>query len=162
MALNESEILRILELFDQSDWNEIRLQSGDIKLAVSKTGQLSGFDDRPVAPAPVQRSRPPSPAAPSVPQNQPAAESAVAAADPNWVAVNAPLLGTFYAAPKPGALAFVKVGQSVKPEDTVCSPEVMNLMNHVEAGVAGKIARIDARNGELSEFDQVLMYIDPT
>ena len=161
MPLNESEILRILDLFDQSDWNEIRLQSGDIKLAVSKTGLLSGFERSPAASSPA-----PTPASiPSTPAQAPTASSPTAPAaeapDPGWIAVKAPLLGTFYAAPKPGAPPFVTVGQSVKAEDTVCILEVMKLMNHVKAGIAGTIARIDARNGDLSEFDQVLMYIDP-
>lgn len=71
------------------------------------------------------------------------------------------MLGTFYAAPKPGAPPFVKLGQSVSTDDTVGILEVMKLMNYLKAGVAGKIARIVIENGDLAEFDQVLFYIEP-
>ena len=71
------------------------------------------------------------------------------------------MLGHFYAAPKPGAPPFVTLGQQVAVDDTVAILEVMKLMNHVKAGIAGRIAQIAVGDGELVEFDQVLLYIDP-
>ncbi len=162
MSLNEKEILHILEMFERSNWSEMQLQSGDVKLAISKdgplpshTGTMQQSTSAPAAAPPVSK---PVAAAPAVSAAQPAT---VPPADPNWIPVKAPLLGHFYAAPKPGAPAFVSVGQDVTADDTIAILEVMKLMNHVKAGASGKIARIDVANGDLVEFDQVLMYINP-
>ena len=71
------------------------------------------------------------------------------------------MLGTFYSAPKPGAPPFVTLGQEVSADDNVCILEVMKLMNYVKAGTAGRVAHIAVANGDLVEFDQALIYVDP-
>ncbi len=73
--------------------------------------------------------------------------------------MRAPLLGTFYSAPKPGEPPFVKVGDRVEPDTVVCIVEVMKLMNSVNAGVAGVIAAVHVRDGELVEYDQPLFTV---
>lgn len=158
MALSESEILRVLEMFDRSSWSEMQLQSGSMKLLISKTGHVQS---QPPAAAPQL-----APAAAQVPATSAAPPAAVAAAavpaiDPRWIAVKAPMLGHFYAAPKPGAPPFVTLGQTVTAEDTIAILEVMKLMNHVKAGVAGRIARIAVADGDLVEFEQPLIYLEP-
>ncbi|WP_295683922.1 acetyl-CoA carboxylase biotin carboxyl carrier protein [uncultured Nevskia sp.] len=157
MALSESEILRVLDMFDRSSWSEMLLQSGSMKLLISKTGRVQSQPPTATAlqPAPAAA---PVPAASAAP---PAAAAAVPAIDPCWIAVKAPMLGHFYAAPKPGAPPFVTLGQMVTAEDTIAILEVMKLMNHVKAGVAGKIARIAVADGDLVEFEQALIYIQP-
>lgn len=159
MALSEKEILEVLELFQKSGWEDLTLESGGIRLSISKTGMASARS----APATPQVSAPakaePAPAAHSAPT--PAAPTPTVAIDPRWVAVKAPMLGTFYAAPKPGAPPFVSVGQAVSPDDNLCIIEVMKLMNYVKAGKAGTIRHIAVSNGDLVEFDQALVYIDP-
>ncbi len=79
----------------------------------------------------------------------------------NRVPVLAPLVGTFYASAQPGAKAFVEVGTSVEPGQTVCIVEAMKMMNEVAAGEGGKVAEIVVENGEWVEFEQVLMYLEP-
>lgn len=154
MALSESEILRVLDMFDRSSWSEMQLQSGDIKLLIAKTGRLQGQPAAPLlAPGAAQASA-------AVAAILPAPPAATAPAiDPRWIAVKAPMLGHFYAAPKPGAPPFVSLGQTVTAEDTIAILEVMKLMNHVKAGVAGKIAHIAVVDGDLVEFEQALIYI---
>jgi acetyl-CoA carboxylase biotin carboxyl carrier protein len=71
------------------------------------------------------------------------------------------MLGTFYRAPRPGDAPFVDVGTKVDTHMTVGIIEVMKLMNAVAAGVEGEIREICVRNGELVEFDQVLMRVSP-
>lgn len=159
MALSESEILRILEMFDHSGWSEMQLHSGDMKLLISKTGHVVSASPAAATPAATPALEMVASAAP-VPAGA-APVSATLAVDPRWVAVKAPMLGHFYASPKPGAAPFVSLGQSVAAEDTVAILEVMKLMNHVKAGVAGRIARIAVNNGDLVEFEQALIYIDP-
>ena len=84
--------------------------------------------------------------------------AAVADADAR---ITAPLLGTFYRAPQPGADPFVKEGDVVEPSQTVAIVEAMKLMNQVPAGVAGTIAEIVVEDGQWVEFEQVLMYLEP-
>ena len=79
----------------------------------------------------------------------------------NRVPVLAPLVGTYYGAAQPGAKAFVEVGSSVEPGQTVCIVEAMKMMNEVAAGEGGKVAEIVVENGEWVEFEQVLMYLEP-
>jgi acetyl-CoA carboxylase biotin carboxyl carrier protein len=80
----------------------------------------------------------------------------------NRVPVLAPLVGTFYTAAQPGAKPFVEVGDVVEMGQTVCIVEAMKLMNEVAAGEGGKVVEIAVENGEPVEFEQVLMYLEPT
>jgi acetyl-CoA carboxylase biotin carboxyl carrier protein len=77
------------------------------------------------------------------------------------IPVLAPLVGTFYRAPKPGEKAFVEVGDTVDAGQPVCIVEAMKMMNEVVAGEGGKVVEIAAENGEWVEFEQVLMYLEP-
>jgi acetyl-CoA carboxylase biotin carboxyl carrier protein len=77
------------------------------------------------------------------------------------IPVLAPLVGTFYRAPQPGAKPFVEAGATVGVGDTVCIVEAMKLMNEVTAGEPGRVAEIVVADGERVEFEQVLMYLDP-
>lgn len=82
--------------------------------------------------------------------------------DPNTAAVPAPLLGTFYRAPKPGAPPFVEIGAQVAEDTIVGIIEVMKLMNTVRAGVRGKVIQILARDGALVEYGETLLRVSKT
>jgi acetyl-CoA carboxylase biotin carboxyl carrier protein len=71
------------------------------------------------------------------------------------------MLGTFYRAEAPGERPFVEVGDAVEPDTVVCLIEVMKLMNHIEAGVAGTVVEVLAGNAELVEFGQPLFRVSP-
>jgi len=73
--------------------------------------------------------------------------------------VSAPLLGTFYRAPKPGAAAFVEVGSQVEEDTIIGIIEVMKLMNTVRAGVRGKVTQILSGDGALVEYGETLMRV---
>jgi acetyl-CoA carboxylase biotin carboxyl carrier protein len=73
--------------------------------------------------------------------------------------VLAPVLGTFYRAPKPGAAPFVEIGARVAPDTVVCIVEVMKLMTSVTAGVAGEVVELLATDGSLVEYGQPLLRI---
>jgi acetyl-CoA carboxylase biotin carboxyl carrier protein len=77
------------------------------------------------------------------------------------IPVLAPLVGTFYGAPQPGAKPFVEVGETVEAGQAVCIVEAMKMMNEVVAGETGKVAEIAVQTGEWVEFEQVLMYLEP-
>jgi biotin carboxyl carrier protein len=77
------------------------------------------------------------------------------------VAVTAPLPGTFYRAPRPGAAPFVEVGDEVAEDTVVAIVETMKLMNSVHAGTRGRVARICLENAEMAAQGATLMWIEP-
>ncbi len=89
-----------------------------------------------------------------------AALAAAAVAD-GLVAVVAPLPGTFYRAPRPGAPPFVEVGDAVGADTVVAIIETMKLMNSVPAGTSGRVARILVENGEFAPLGAALVHIEP-
>ncbi len=101
-------------------------------------------------------------AAPAAAMAMPAAEDG-AAGEPELDGrhpIKAPLVGTYYGAPQPGAPQFVQVGDSVEEGQTLAIVEAMKLMNQVQADRAGKISEILASDGDWVEFEQVLIYLE--
>ena len=74
--------------------------------------------------------------------------------------IRAPLVGTFYGSPQPGADPFVKVGDVVEPGQTVAIVEAMKLMNQVPSDVKGTVAEIVVDDGQWVEFEQTLILLD--
>ena len=166
MALTNDDVLKILKIIDESDYDDVRLETGDLKLHVRKHGAAehelpeapSGNRERARASAP-ESFRPASAVAPPVKPAVPkaAAEEAV---PEGLVAIRAPMLGTFYRAPSPGEKPFVEVGDKISPNDTVCLVEVMKLFNSIKAGVAGTVVKILVENGAMVEHGQPLILIE--
>ena len=100
------------------------------------------------------------PAAPVIPAAA-AAPAVPAAAEPEGETVTAPMVGTFYAASAPEQPPFVKVGDRVRKGQPVCLLEAMKMMNQVEAPAAGVVRKIRFRNGELAQFGDVLVELEP-
>jgi acetyl-CoA carboxylase biotin carboxyl carrier protein len=73
----------------------------------------------------------------------------------------APLVGTFYRAPGPGAKPFVEEGDVVDEGQTVAIVEAMKLMNQVKADEGGRVAQILCSDGDWVEFEQPIMYLEP-
>jgi acetyl-CoA carboxylase biotin carboxyl carrier protein len=161
-TLSEDEVRqigRIIDILNQSAFDHLQLEFGDLKLSIGKghAGQAA-----PVPPAPppaaatagaVSSARSPA-AAPT-----PAAKAA--AVEDGTVAVTAPLLGRFYSQPEPGAAPFVTVGSDVNEDSTVGLIEVMKTFNAVRAGVSGTVTEICAQDAELVEYGQVLLRVRP-
>lgn len=160
MSLTNNEVLEILKLIDESEYDEVRLEIGDVKIHVRKRG---GEGDATAGQPIVAESPPPiaAPPAPSSASSTPAPMSSPPL-EAGAVAVRAPMLGTFYRARAPGEKPFVEVGAAVSADDTVCLVEVMKLFNSVKAGVAGTVTGILVENGAMVEYDQVLITIKPT
>lgn len=77
------------------------------------------------------------------------------------LAVTAPMTGTFYRTPSPGAPPFVEVGSKVGANDIVCIIEVMKLFNSIPAGVAGTVLTICVENEAFVRAGQVVIWIEP-
>jgi len=74
--------------------------------------------------------------------------------------VGSPMVGTFYRAPSPEADPYVREGDSVLPETTLCIIEAMKVMNEIPAGVSGIVREILVKNGESVEFGQALFRVE--
>nr|ARW69354.1 acetyl-CoA carboxylase biotin carboxyl carrier protein [Polysiphonia sp.] len=70
-----------------------------------------------------------------------------------------PMVGTFYKSPAPNEPAFIEIGETVKPKQTVCIIEAMKLMNEIESEVKGEIVDILVKDGDIVECGQALMKI---
>lgn len=176
MTLSEKDVLHILRLVEESSFDSLQLEYGDTKIAVSKSGNFLPqvaqapapvAADAPVAPTPaVQQNtekQDQSPAPDPAPGNvasQPQA-SAAATASSSLVAVEAPVVGVFYAAPEPGAEPFVQVGSEVDADTTVGLVEVMKVFNGVSAGMKGRIVEICVEDSQLVEYGQPLFMVEP-
>ena len=170
MELSEDDVLHILKLIDESKFDYFQLEVGELKITVSK-GEPIPLSSSPQqvataptpAPAPVS-ARPAAAAtqaaaAPAA-QTAPASVEARAAAE-GLLTVTAPLLGTFYVAPEPGAPPFTHVGANVTEDTTVGLIEVMKVFNSVRAGVKGTIVEAVAQNGQFVEYGQTLFLVKP-
>ena len=158
MTLTAKDVAEITQLLEQSTFDELYLELDGVKLSLRRGG---GASPGVTSPAPRAESSP-ARAAPASSSKESPPQEVPAAGDSNFHAVPAPLLGTFYRAPKPGAPPFVEVGSSVDEETIIGIIEVMKLMNTVRAGVRGRVVEILARDGVLVEYDEVLMRVDQT
>jgi acetyl-CoA carboxylase biotin carboxyl carrier protein len=89
------------------------------------------------------------------------AEGPRAAPAPLLKEIKSPMVGTFYAAPEPGADPYLKVGARVSPGQTVCVIEAMKIMNEIEAEFGGVVREISVEDAQPVEFGQVLFRVDP-
>jgi acetyl-CoA carboxylase biotin carboxyl carrier protein len=128
-----------------------RGSSGQVGTAPEGAPREPDAAPRRAAPIPV---KPPTSAAPT--------PTTAAPVDPGVHTVPAPLLGTFYRAPKPGAPPFVEVGAAVEEDTIICIIEVMKLMNTVRAGVRGRVSEILASDGALVEYGEALLRVSPS
>jgi acetyl-CoA carboxylase biotin carboxyl carrier protein len=88
------------------------------------------------------------------------AAPAAAKAKANEHVITAPMVGTFYGAPSPGAKAFVEIGDEIKVGQVLCIIEAMKMMNQIESDKAGRVTSIMARNGDPVEFGQPLFVVE--
>ncbi|MFC2012914.1 acetyl-CoA carboxylase biotin carboxyl carrier protein [Chloroflexota bacterium] len=172
MGLTQDDVIEIQRLMDESEFGELRLETGDLKLVVRKRGytpvdQEPAASTNPAATASdklttVEKARKPNAeiTAPVEEETQ-GTEAASAVVEEGLIAVRSPILGTFYRTPKPGAPPFVEVGTSVTEDDTVCTVEVMKLFSSIKARARGRITKICAESGQLVEYQQTLFLIEP-
>ena len=73
--------------------------------------------------------------------------------------VKSPLVGIFYASPAPDAPPYITQGARVKKGDTLCIIEAMKQMNEIVSEVDGEIAEVYVKNGDIVEYDQVLVRV---
>jgi acetyl-CoA carboxylase biotin carboxyl carrier protein len=167
MELTEDDVLHILKLIDESKFDYFQLEVGELKITVSKGEPIpisSSPASAPVSQSPkaaVVEAPKATPAAPApLPQTSASNIEAKAAAE-GLLPITAPLLGTFYVAPEPGAPPFVQVGTAITEDTTVGLIEVMKVFNSVRANVKGTVTQVVAQNGQFVEYGQTLFLVKP-
>lgn len=143
------KVRQLIELMEEHDLAEIDLKQGDHGVRIKRGGEVVAM----AAPSAKPAARP---AASS--EAPPATESA---ADARMLVVKSPMVGTFYRASGPDAAPFVKVGDRIGPDKTVCIVEAMKVFNEIPAGVSGQVVAILVENGAPVEFGQPLIKVDP-
>ena len=143
--MTREELLELMDRFAASSIHRMEYAEGETRLVLEKA---------PSAPAAM-----PMPAAVSVPAAAPAPAPATAPAEEAGSVIKAPLVGTFYAAASPEAEPFVKAGDTVKKNDTVCIIEAMKMMSEVPAPCDCVIEEVLVSNGDLIGYDQPLFRV---
>ena len=148
------KVKKLIELVRQSGIAELEIKEGEESVRI----RLSGHDSAPmhVVHAPAHML---SAAAPMAMQSAAIASPAEKAHKDENV-VTAPMVGTYYSSPAPGAKQFVELGTEVKVGQTLCIIEAMKMMNQIESDKAGKVAAILVKNGDPVEFGQPLFVVE--
>jgi len=164
MELTEDDVLHILKLIDESKFDYFQLEVGELKITVSK-GEPIPVNTAPQTSSVTQASNPAPAEARKTPAVAPASQKEApkpVVIPEGMVPIAAPILGTFYVAPEPGAPPFVKVGATVTEDTTVGLIEVMKVFNSVRAAVNGIVTEVVAQNGQFVEYGQTLFLVKPS
>lgn len=157
--MKTKEIIELIDFISNSELNEVKIETDEIKIDVKKGGNeptiLEPIVQQIAAPAPAAI------AAPAVAQ-APAAPAAAPAVSVEKPTIKSPMIGTFYRASNPDIPNFVNIGDKVEKGQTVCIIEAMKLFNEIEAEISGTIVECLVENAQPVEFDQPLFTIDPS
>lgn len=169
MDLNE--LKKLIKIVDESNVSEVEIEQdgsktkGRLRIRIAKiNGMITQVHAHPMTTSLAHASH----AAPPVIQfesretiEKASSERPLDVVDKgNYIEVKSPIVGTFYRSPAPDAEAYVEIGTTVKPGQTLCIIEAMKIMNEIESEVSGKIAKILVENGQPVEYNQTLFLID--
>jgi acetyl-CoA carboxylase biotin carboxyl carrier protein len=146
-------IRRLVELMNDHDLAEIDLRDAEVRIRLRKHHEpvitpMMASPAMPIAHESAAARSAPSPGA------EPASEQHLAV-------IKSIMVGTFFASPSPDAPPFVKVGDRVGTETTICIIEAMKVFNEIPAGVSGQIVAVLVESGDPVEFGQPLFKVDP-
>jgi acetyl-CoA carboxylase biotin carboxyl carrier protein len=154
------KVKKLIELLEESGIAEIEISEGEESVRISRYSPSPGQTAPATGPVVTHTVAAPAASAVSAPAAPVAAAAAVPEPPPGHQ-ITAPLVGTFYAAPSPGAKPFVEIGSAVEAGDTLCVIEAMKMMNQIESDVKGRVVSILCENGSPVEFGQLLFIIEP-
>jgi acetyl-CoA carboxylase biotin carboxyl carrier protein len=147
------KIRRLVELMKEHDLCEIDLQQGEVRIQLRRATTAMATPTMVALPAPsvLQPVGPPAPESNVSVAAEPKAE--------NSAVIKSPMVGTFYTASSPDSPPYVKIGDHVGPETTVCIVEAMKVFNQIPAELSGRIVAILVENGSPVEFGQPLFKV---
>ena len=161
---NESEVFEVdrirelIKLMDEFDLSEVDLRHTDRRIRLRKGG-----DPQPVFQAMPQMAPPQAPimshggGTPSVQEQSGSSSTNTDEGDFEYIV--SPMVGTFYTKPKPESENFVKVGDTVSADTTVCLVEAMKMFNEIPAGISGKVVEVLVNNEEPVDVNKKLFKI---
>ncbi len=138
--LSLDEIQALIKMVEESSINKLEVKCGEYSIKMDKKA--------------VEAAPPPANTTVVV-----TGDSAKGAVEESYTEITAPMIGTFYLTPEPGAAPFVKVGTRVAPDSVVCILEAMKLFTEIEAECSGEIVEILVKNGEFVEYGQPLFRV---
>ncbi|MHA6248011.1 acetyl-CoA carboxylase biotin carboxyl carrier protein [Pontibacter sp. CAU 1760] len=162
--MKAKEIQDLIDFIAKSGLNKVNIETEEFKIAVQREpNQKVKYVNEPshAAPAPQAPAAAPQPA-PAPAAQAPAPAAAPANEESKYVAIKAPMIGTFYRASSPESPIFVNVGDEVKKGQVICIIEAMKLFNEIESEVSGKIVKVLVDNANPVEYDQPLFLVDPS
>jgi acetyl-CoA carboxylase biotin carboxyl carrier protein len=154
------KLKELVRLMTTSDLTELDLRDKDEQVTIRRaTAQAAPQVIHHAAPAAHH-----APAAPvaAAPVAAAAAPAPAANEDAGLIAIESPMVGTFYASPSPDKPSFVSVGGEVGPNSVVCLVEAMKIFNEIKAERSGTIAKVLVKSGQAVEFGQPLYMIKPS
>jgi biotin carboxyl carrier protein len=132
--LDYDDVHQIFNLMKESNFDQMRLEFGDMKLDLKKSVSNAATA-------------------------QPPALSDEGSKGREFTPVTAPMLGLFFRSSKPGGPSLAEPGQEVREDDVVCTIEVLHQRHAVKSGVRGRIMQVCARDGQMVEFKQPLFLV---
>jgi len=141
------KLRQLVELMNEHDLGEVDLRQGETRVRLRRGGEPIVVTQSAQSAAPGGRGATPPPAAP--------------VSEEHLVVIKSPMVGTYYASPSPDAPAFIKIGDRVGRETTVCIVEAMKVFNEIPAETAGQVVAVLVETGAPVEFGQPLFKIDP-
>lgn len=152
-GIDQALIRDLANILKDTDLTEIEVEQEDLRIRVSRAGTTQ-YIQAPIA-APAYAAPAAAAAAPVA-----AAAAPVAAGRNPANTVNAPMVGTAYMAPAPGARAFIELGATVKEGQTLLIIEAMKTMNQIPSPKSGKVTEILVEDGSPVEYGQPLVVIE--
>ena len=149
------KIRRLVELMKEHDLSEIDIQQGEVRIQLRRAGAAAPAA---MGPSPLHHFSPAMTAGPPAPESD--ASTAADGKAGGVVLIKSPMVGTFYTAADPDSAPYVKVGDHVGPETTVCIVEAMKVFNQIPAEVSGRIIAALVESGAPVEFGQPLFKVD--
>ena len=147
LPLSPEDVEQIISILSKSEYRKLDIETARFRLRVSRDSDGWTQEWMPVGGEAPRVSDP--------------AEVSAQSSDDGLLDISAPLPGTFYRAPQPGAPPFVEVGDKVRRDTVVAIIETMKLMNPVHADVDGEIVEIIPDNAELIDVHSILMKVKP-
>ena len=148
------KLKELVKLMVNNDLAEIDLRDPDEQVTLRRHGENAVVPQMSVAPtAPVVVASPVAATAIAEPD---AATTLISGEE-----ITSPMVGTFYVSADPDSPAFIKVGDTVSKDTTVCIIEAMKIFNEIKAQCTGTVAQVLVENGEAVEFGQPLFIVTP-
>ncbi len=142
------KIRRLVQLMKEHDLSEVDLEQGEQRIRLRRGSDVVVQAPSLTAPAPV------------APQASVEASGETGTDKADVTVIKSPMVGTFYVSSSPESAPFVKIGDHVGPDSTVCIIEAMKVFNEIPAEVSGKIVAALVENGDPVEYGQALFKVD--